>query len=50
MEKMSETVDEIMSMPEQKRAQKMMRIKELLMKMSEEGLDDLMKEIRSAIN
>lgn len=47
MEKMSKTVDEIMSLQERKRAQKILRVKELLMKISEEDLDDLMKEIVS---
>mgnify|MGYP005850591565 FL=1 len=49
MEKMSKTVDEIVNMQEQKRAQKMLRVKELLMKISEEDFDDLMKEIGSLI-
>ena len=55
MEKMSKTVDEEMqklweqATPEQKRAQKMLRVKELLMKISEEDFDDLMKEIGSLI-
>ena len=44
MEKMSKTVDEIMSFQEHKRAQKILRVKELLMKISEEDLNDLMKE------
>lgn len=46
---MSKTVDEIVNMQEQKRAQKMLRVKELLMKISEEDFDDLMKEIGSLI-
>ena len=49
MEKMTKTVDEIVNMQEQKRAQKMLRVKELLMKISEEDFDDLMKEIGSLI-
>ena len=49
MEKMSKTVDEIVNMQEQKRAQKLLRVKELLMKISEEDFDDLMKEIGSLI-
>lgn len=49
MEKMSKIVDEIVNMQEQKRAQKMLRVKELLMKISEEDFDDLMKEIGSLI-
>lgn len=46
---MTKTVDEIVNMQEQKRAQKMLRVKELLMKISEEDFDDLMKEIGSLI-
>lgn len=46
---MSKAVDEIVNMQEQKRAQKMLRVKELLMKISEEDFDDLMKEIGSLI-
>ena len=45
MEKMSKTVDEIVNMQEQKRAQKMLRVKELLMKISEEDFNGCRQDL-----